>query len=860
MLSISNVTGGESAASYYESSDDYYAPGSSGQSVWWGSCAKALGLKGAVDSEVFERALDGKLPKRIQLHHGGVGRRGGTDLTFSAPKSISLQAMIGADGRLFEAHRRAVSRALAMAQTEAACRVTKKGETSSVGTGSLLVARFEHDLSRDNDPQLHTHCVVINATRRLDGEWRALDNEPLYRSKMTLGALYRAELAREVKAIGYEVRVTHTDGRFELAHITNEQVRAFSQRSAAIRAFIEKEGADFLEATAWEKKLATVMTRKRKTAVDRVHLLTDWKERAVTQKIDFTLPQPKPAPCRLSEAEEDTMLTDAIEHLSERQAVFPKSEVLRGLLERAIGKMSFAEVKALLKKAEADGRLIASGDRYTTPAARQMELEILGMERGGRECAEPIFPAGRPGLAERLEGLATEQAAAATSVLLNRHRVGSIQGRAGVGKTTLMSKVREVASACGYDVQGVAPSAAAARELLDTGMPTKTIAAFLANPTKNLSSRSILVVDEAGLVASRQMHALLKVATNVNARVILVGDIAQLAAVEAGKPFAQLQAHGMATALVSQIQRQTNPVLKRAVELSVEGQVAAAVELLEKEVTELPHSRNRYVEIAGDYAALTPSERRQTRVVAGTRSARAAINEEIRRRLDLPAGASFTVLGRKDLTESERRSILSYDVGDVVQADVNLPSLGLRRGEFAKVVGTDGTKVLIKRRDGKQQAWQPATTTRLGVFAQREQELSVGDMIRFTANDRLRGVVNGDVGRVTRLTPGRGVTVERLAGGVPIVLSAEDPWHIDYGYCTTVHSSQGQTCDRVLIDADATSLASSRNAFYVAISRARQTAKIYTDDKAMLPKAMSRESVKESALELVPQRRPLLRP
>lgn len=223
MLSIANVSSSAQAAAHYEQADDYYTADRS-PSQWSGQAAAALGLEGAVKPEDLRAMLDGTLPNGEQLHNAAAGRRGGTDLTFSAPKSVSVQALAGGDVRLLAAHETAVARALGHAETLAACRVTAEGVTTRQTTGVLAVAQFRHDLSRAADPQLHTHSVVLNVTQRADGQWRALDNEPLYRNKMLLGALYRSELAKEVQALGYEVRITHGDGRFELAHVCNEQL------------------------------------------------------------------------------------------------------------------------------------------------------------------------------------------------------------------------------------------------------------------------------------------------------------------------------------------------------------------------------------------------------------------------------------------------------------------------------------------------------------------------------------------------------------------------------------------------------------------------------------------------------------
>ena len=876
MLSLSNVGSGVAAASYYETADDYYT-GDRSPSVWWGRSAEALGLAGPVERELFAQLLDGRLPSGEQLHHAAAGRRGGTDATFSAPKSISLQALVGGDVRLIEAHQKAVDRALAYAQTLAACRVTEAGKTATAATGNLLVARFEHDLSRACDPQLHTHCVLINATQRADGQWRALDNEAVYRHKMLLGALYRAELAREVQQLGYDVRLTHLDGRFELAHIGEQQVRAFSQRSAAIEEHLQKNGQAREEASAWDKKLAAVVTREKKTAVDRHVLMQEWEALSREHGISYAVPEmPVRSPTERVGVEvgcddeniglaRDAVMADAVAHLSERQAVFGRVELMRQALERGVGTVTVDELQMMLERAEQTGLLIRSGERYTTQAAQQQEAEILAMEVQGRESLEPMHRADKAALLKGLAGLTQEQQSAALGVLLGRHQVLGIQGRAGVGKTTLLAKTTALAKACGYTVEGLAPSASAARELASTGMATQTIAAFAARGNKGLTPNTLLVLDEAGMASSAQMHLVLKAVADAGCRVVLVGDTAQLAAVEAGKPFAQLQAHGMATALVGQIQRQQNPQLKQAVELAVSGQVALAVELLDKEITQIVSAAERHQRIAADYVALSLDERAQTRVIAGTRRARSEINRAIRERLGLASQAAFTLLTRKDLTEAARRSTLSYQVGDVVQAEIDYPSLGLKRGEFAHVVARPDHRVLLEREDGARVAWQPAVAARLGVFVPEVQPLAVGDLVRVTANDRARGLINGDLGEIVALGADGDSTVAsagdmatgvclQLADGRQVWLDGTRPLLLDHGYCSTVYAAQGQTCERVLIDADANSLTASRSTFYVAISRARQTARIYTDDREMLPMAMSRELEKEAALELVAER------
>jgi conjugative relaxase-like TrwC/TraI family protein len=576
MLSLQNVGNGTIAANYYEASDDYYASGH-GPSQWWGNGAAILGLQGAVVSAEFTALLDGQLPSGEALQHAAAGRRGGTDGTFSAPKSVSLQALVGGDERVIKAHCLAFDRALAYAETLVACCVTENGITHSKLTGNLVVARFDHDLSRACDPQLHTHCVMINATRRSSGQWRAVNNEAIYRNKMLLGALYRAELARELQELGYSVRLTHIDGRFELANITERQVKAFSQRSAAIETYLKThQGLERDDATAWTKKLAAVVTRDKKTNVDRNDLRKERGMLSAAEGITYKVPEPS-ANLNAKPEAATAVLASAIAHVGERQSVFSRQAIVQNALERGVGVATLYEIETALYEAIKSGMVICEDDRYTTPGAQRQEREILDIESRGRTTLRPIYQGERTALLEQMASLSDGQRDAVLGVLLTSNQIIGIQGRAGVGKTTLLAVAAERARASGYIVKGLAPSASAARELNGAGIDAETIAAFSNRQTKKLDARTLLIVDEAGMVSTRQMHAILTEAAVSGCRVALVGDTAQLQSVEAGKPFAQLQASGMHTAAVNQIQRQKNSRLKRAVELAVGGQTAMAV-------------------------------------------------------------------------------------------------------------------------------------------------------------------------------------------------------------------------------------------------------------------------------------------
>lgn len=668
---------------------------------------------------------------------------------------------------------------------------------------------------------------------------------------MLLGALYRAELARELQTLGYGIRLTHGDGRFEVAHISDSQVKTFSHRSAAIEAYLkEHKGLERDEASAWDKKLVAVLTRDKKTAVDRAHLRDEWQRLSREHGIDYRMPAR--APTGPTKKDLSPIVAQAVAHLSERQAVFHHQALLQATLERGVGAANLEEVEAALYDAVERGELVRDGERFTTPAAQEMERDILAIESRGRSSLQAIYRGERAALHAQLSaGLNDGQKEAVLGMLLSTHRAIGIQGRAGAGKTTLLKAAARQARACGYAVKGLAPSASAARQLAGTGIDAVTIASFMHASSKGLSSNVLLIVDEAGMISTRQMHVILSEAEKAGSRVVLVGDTSQLQSVEAGKPFAQLQANGMRTCVVSEIQRQKNPLLKQAVEMAVDGQVAMAVELLGKHIHEIPDAAERFERIASDYVALPDAERAATRVIAGTRYARNEINHAIRDKLGLvDQGQEFTLLERKDLTEAQARSILNYEMGDVLLAEADYPSLGIKRGETVKVVERQDCFILIEREDGGRTTWQPALATKLAAYVPAARQLAIGDMVRITGNDRARGLINGDLARVASVEAERQALTLCFEDGREITLDGRRPLLLDHGYCSTVYSAQGQTCDRVLIEADAHSLTANENSFYVAISRARHHAQIYTDDHELLPLSMGREVKRETALDV----------
>ena len=304
----------------------------------------------------------------------------------------------------------------------------------------------------------------------------------------------------------------------------------------------------------------------------------------------------------------------------------------------------------------------------------------------------------------------------------------------------------------------------------------------------------------------------------------------------------------MQTALMQKIQRQKDPHLREAVALAAKGEAAASLASIE-DVREIKNDRERHAAIARDYVLLSAEERSRTIVVAGTNEARREINRAIRENLGLAGqGQDYSILVRRDTTQAERAFAKNYTPGEMVQPERDYPRLGLERGVLYEVTENGpGNRLTLRDDKGKVVEFTPRTQIHLSVYEPERAELAQGDRVRVTRNDAALDLANGDRFTVAAVAK-NAVTLHD--GKREVVLPADRPLHMDHAYATTVHSSQGTTAERVLIDVATNSRTTGKDVYYVAISRARKEARIYTDDRAKLPLAVAREHAKHAAMEL----------
>ena len=677
VATIRNLTSSSATVKYFRYEAGYYI-GSKGDagalrakreehreaSAWHGCGAEALGLKpGArVSSRAFERLLQGHVPgteiRLGRVRHGGYERRPGFDLTFSAPKSVSLAALLPTerhprgDRSVVRAHDEAVRATLdwveeTLLETRGWDPETR--QRPRVKAPFMAAALFRHVASRNLDPQLHTHAVIANVTQDPMGRWRSVDPIALHRNARLIGAYYRDRLARNLIARGYSI-VPAMAGRipsFDIAGLGRELCDAFSTRRRELLAYVEDRGWNGSEA---QRQIATLATRGRKAEPLQAMLRTLWRERAETlgfgaisvsrSREGVSLP---PAPSALE------IVGRTVSRLEERYPVFAERELEALALGHSPGRHSLGEIREAVAWMVRDGHLVEAelrgSDRsYVTDRTLKAERRVIAAMKAGLGAGEAL--AGADEVAAHLAGagLTAGQEEAVRTVLLSRDRIVGVQGWAGTGKTTMLRHVWELAG--DRPVLGLAPEARAARVLeRESGMNVRTLQWFLTrcgsalgddraeDRLKRMFGGSVVVLDEASLVSTDRMGSLMRIADRLGvARLVLVGDTGQLRAVEAGQPFLQLQRAGMTTVQMDEVRRQRNPVLRAAVLASRSGEPGKAVELLGSSMHEVAFDELGE-EAARIWLALAPEARDRTLLLAPTHAHRAEINGTIRAEL-----------------------------------------------------------------------------------------------------------------------------------------------------------------------------------------------------------------------------------
>jgi conjugative relaxase-like TrwC/TraI family protein len=903
MMTMSNALSAGQAETYYQQDyankkENYYSERGEVNGNWIGRLAEEWELTGEVNSEQYARLVAGQdphtgeqlirfVPSREAVNNYGEEittseHRAGWDATFSAPKSVSLAALVGDDDRVRVAHRESVENALEVFESYIQAR--GGGNKPAITTGKMIAAQFEHTAARPDHengyaaPQLHTHVVIMNMTKTEQGETRSVQPLELYRTQQYATAIYRTHLAETLQALGYQIEVDQRTGAPEIKGFSKEYLREASPRREEVKkeaqemkerleqeGVVVKEGAGLNQAAARTNRLSKrydhAQIRERALEMDARY--DNQAKRTVREAIER-------GGLRLSQDEITKRAQEAVtfarDNATEREAVTDMRKVMADALRRNIGLTTYEAVATELHQRIERGEFVEIiRERKPREATTQHMLEMeksniqTMLENRGRHAPIVSNDARQTvdAIAERQQlRLNDNQREAVDQILTSRDQVNGLQGGAGTGKTTALSVLRDAAEKEGYEVRGFAPTTRATKQLAASGIQSETLQKFIRRRQEAPTNHNrLFVLDESSLASTRNLHKFFARLESSD-KVLLVGDSRQHQAVEAGTPFEQFQKHGMATVKLSEIVRQRKPELKRTVERLSLREMREAIDSLEQQgrIKEISDTSKRLKVIAAVYCR-SPEN---SLVVSPRNRERVKLNSLIHKRLQRDGKVSrddhqMTVyVNRQDMTGTERTFANAYVPGeDIIRYNRASKVYGVEVGDYALVTAKNHkeNEITVHFENGRELTYNPQRLSGVSVYREAEREFAEGDRIQFRAPFTEKRIANGELATIGKI--GDEELTVKLDSGREVSFEKDHFRHIDHGYAVTSHSSQGTTVDRVLINADtgeSRALLNDRMG-YVAVSRAREDAIIYTNSIEELRGALDRRVDKEMAVE-----------
>jgi conjugative relaxase-like TrwC/TraI family protein len=799
MLSIGKLGAGQER--YYtekvaEGAEDYYSGEGEAEGLWVGAAAADLGLDDKVEPDQLTAMLTGRYPATGELLglKSAPGREPvpGFDLTFSAPKSVSLTWALGGhpvSGQVMEAHRAAVGAALSYMERSACWARRGRGGATFVPGNGFLAAAYVHRSSRAGDPQLHTHVLIANATLGPDGRWSRLHHPSLYEHAKTASYLYEAHLRHELTLrLGVEWEPVEK-GIADILGFREEELRAFSTRRAEILA-AAGEGA-----SAREMQIATLTTRRAKDRdITTESLREAWRVKGeelglTRERIASRLGHERPGPSVITHRAVERSVTEHVSHFDRRDAI-------RAVADNLPHGATAGDVERLADEFLASGSVIRiaetpRGARFTTERIWELEQEALAVARSmhaaeGFAVVDPILV--RRVLDAR-PSLKADQRAMVEELLGRGRGLEVVIGEAGTGKTYATVAAASGWAAAGNELEIAAPTWRAANVLRGEGLDARTVAALLArmdadaeNGRPPLRPGSVLIVDEAAMVDSASLARLIDHAHRAQAKLVLIGDPAQLGEIEAGGLFAAIARRSEEIRL-DEVIRHRHELDREAASLIREGHGSEAIDRYVREgrvVVAADHEARREAIVSDWWAARERGE--DALMIAKLNSERERLNE--RAREAMRAGGR---LGGEEIEVGGR----PFAAGDEVITRVNDQRARIFNRERWRVeaVDVDGRRLRLAGLDGDRR-------------------------------------VEVDPDYLNWVNP---------ADGAPA---------IEHGYAATIYQVQGTTLDSAYVMADPSM---DRQEFYVAASRTRGETFFYATPEVGLDRVEFAPAPREEA-------------
>ena len=740
MLSI-----GQASAGYYINlaKDDYYHKGTEPAGIWYGAGAEALGLSGTVKRQAFLALCAGFNPEeqteKFVQNAGRENRRAGWDLTFSAPKTVSaLWATADEETRqrISAANYSAVLNALDFVQDHYGFTRVGNSGTEVEKSNKLFFSLFEHSTSRAQDPQLHIHAVMVNVAINERGETRTLQTKELFRSQLLVGALYRAELAYQLRQeLGVDIE-RGAKGTFEVKGDYKGLVEEWSKRREEIeKAMKENEAKGAKRAEHFALK-----TREKKDAIDRDKLFVKWKEEAKARGFEYeSVVEQKGFRENQGKKNLAGVFSGIVDELTKEKAYFTEKDLMRKAAEFAplcdANMNDVVQVSARYLKRDAI-HLRSNGEQkiYTTPEIDALEKQMLRQVKDANQRSfEPITK--NPDYTISKE-LSEEQRLSLYHICETSGALKAVSGMAGTGKTTLLSSANEIWKAQGFEVKGAALAAVAAKGLEDgAGIESKTVARLLLDieraeqqgEASPINAKTVLVVDEAGMIGTRQMASLIQVVEKEKAKLVLIGDAKQLQPIEHGAPFKAIGAI-VGSSELKEIRRQKEDWAKDAVQNVAGGESEKALSAFaQKGMLSIKETRDEAISSLVSQWRSDQGDLKEKLILSTTRQGAKALNE---------------------LAQEQRK-----DAGEL-------------RGDAFSVNG---------------------------------YKFYAGDRILFTKNHKAMGLMNGQTGTVLTINHGSGAIGVVMDSGERKIVPTFAYDKVELGYATTTHKAQGKTVDRAYV-------------------------------------------------------------
>lgn len=896
MLSTSAIKSSGQASHYFSGQDNYYTKEEGlEQSEWYGKGAKAQQLEGQINEQVFEKLLNGVTPAGEPLGKmvdGQIKHRPGWDLTLSAPKSVSIMALVAGDKRLIDAHRQAVKTTLD--HIERACaqaRIRKDGDLSFERTNNITAALYHHDLSRAKDPQMHTHSVIMNMTQRADGKWRSMASsigkygedaknevngfiERVRHNNRFYSKLYETELAFQVKQLGYEIRTEGKTGIFEIAAIPKELNDTFSKRRLEIEAELEERGTSGGKAASF----ATLSTREKKEIVDRGEMLTLWEAEAKAHGID--LHEVKEASIQKAvlmldstQKTTESVNTNAIkviQQASKQLAVFQTNFSLEQLVEYASKEAitRHIDVTSLLAAIDHEtkvGGLIPIANElgkstYMAKSTLQDENNLLSLLKDNLATKQLISPK----VVEQILDQHSEIQKEAHSDLLqvfDKDRVVLVEGEE--NKNRLIEPTLRISQSARLRSAIISPTQVAGKQLVNEVKPQPqtfwehVIAIFKDNTPKHYSPMQfinqadsgklsemkpeLLIVDQAHLLSTHQKAKLVQWTHDNNAKLLLFGSQDKLLPYQVSTSLKQLSDKGIKT--IAHVDSLTKNAVMEPEKL------AGMFSQIKDKLHELAHIEDRQQAISSHFMRLPANEQKSTLITTASKLGVQIMNQQVHDGLVASCAIKQSIacetLTPVYIQEDKVKLASSYANNQIIRFNEDYRKLGVKRGDYLKIqqVRHPSNRIILEKPNGSRIVWRPDRlgSSKVEVFHAEVKEIGVGERLILTRGIKANGLVKGERCTIESLN-GHHAKIRDQSGKLSTLdLTQPSNRHVDYGYAATLHSMTHEKPTTLLADLPAQTINTHQRRLNQLLSQSSNV-HIYTNDIKKLENTLTRQS------------------